>query len=1168
MSTHKSDIELKKKLLQVSINDGTEIDIDTDDELDCQDTFNINNDEAVNEIVTSKTSTFDQKKIKQEKFSSDQWENMETSADSHLRQVLDVMRLLGTSENTSLQNKAINTCGEDYEVYLRNKLINDKNYPLPFSKLSTHETKSKNKSSKKHGGKQKHRQVTLEEAFEDPNVNSIKEAESYIKSHSQGKIGKNDIGRINTIKILESSYDKILENFNTDNFSDNNGFRNNYIEFRIITLMLCINYAIIHKIAESECFELAIATDRIIVALDEFNISKQLKKDISALNKRFKEVIAFSHRMLCEKYPRMLFPTKFDTIIPTTSIKAYPNQIELIQTIKTQENVLILLQTMIGGGKTTMAGALAVHTQQKRALEKASVGKERTQLLFICSVAPVREQVGKIIWNLGIGLAIATLDSKSGQPKITKNYNCDKKEEKIVAILSDISSGLILLQNMKEDDKKYIVLFDEPTVGADQPNHPITNTIPQFLKHSPEQFILCSATIPNVDQIPQTIQIFKDAHPNAVIKTITSKISYIGCEIVSFDGNTVTPHANCKTVDELKFIIQRINDQPFIGRLYTAPIIYKMHSLMHDIGVNNIPSIDDYFSNVKNHSQSKVQEFAIQLLNSLIETNDNNIIESVCVPINRITINESKPKIDTEKNSDSDDLFSFEDSDEEDSKEEDSQDFIYDVNLLTTSLASKHMGGCLLASNAPIKTGEIMYKSYIDRKIRLKDLLSNYESQKKALSAMLSNIDKKKTSQENHSRDDKSSRDDVVESKDYRSKKKQELEESNNPTFLFPNHLQINTYGHLKQHTKKPLSTFDSETVRNPFTYDDVDFGTSAPSWLPLFLYGGSGVYDPDDLLTDKPYLDNVLRHAENGRLAYLVAGHSIAYGTNFPLSNVIAEDELCDNHSMNTLFQLINRAGRVGRSWVAHAYLGPNTIDRINNYIHGNIGTGTSDEAINMELAVTRMHKIDDMIKCENEKILIENAKKEEQLKKEELYKKNKQLLLTNAKKLEVEKEKENRASIVSLRDLSIEDNRQYPSARQLPQWSRNKQYDRQDDSRYSDSRNNDSRHNNFRNNDRNNDFRNSDSRNNDFRNSNSRNSDSRNSDSRNNDFRNNGTRNNGNYDSHTGSRNNTVSTTQPVSNEDSVITQYKELKKAGKYIPMHIKKNEKVIQYINSLS
>lgn len=57
--------------------------------------------------------------------------------------------------------------------------------------------------------------------------------------------------------------------------------------------------------------------------------------------------------------------------------------------------------------------------------------------------------------------------------------------------------------------------------------------------------------------------------------------------------------------------------------------------------------------------------------------------------------------------------------------------------------------------------------------------------------------------------------------------------------------------------------------------------------------------------------------------MAYIITDESLCYGANFPISNVILRDSLVRKLNMNEMFQLIGRAGRVGQSWTARAFLG-----------------------------------------------------------------------------------------------------------------------------------------------------------------------------------------------------------------------------------------------------
>jgi replicative superfamily II helicase len=71
-----------------------------------------------------------------------------------------------------------------------------------------------------------------------------------------------------------------------------------------------------------------------------------------------------------------------------------------------------------------------------------------------------------------------------------------------------------------------------------------------------------------------------------------------------------------------------------------------------------------------------------------------------------------------------------------------------------------------------------------------------------------------------------------------------------------------------------------------------------------------------------RKYLNMVEELASQNLLAYIITDQSLCYGTNFPISNVIICDDLVCRLNMNEMFQLIGRAGRVGQSWTARAFL------------------------------------------------------------------------------------------------------------------------------------------------------------------------------------------------------------------------------------------------------
>jgi replicative superfamily II helicase len=86
-------------------------------------------------------------------------------------------------------------------------------------------------------------------------------------------------------------------------------------------------------------------------------------------------------------------------------------------------------------------------------------------------------------------------------------------------------------------------------------------------------------------------------------------------------------------------------------------------------------------------------------------------------------------------------------------------------------------------------------------------------------------------------------------------------------------------------------------------------------------LYAGVGLIYPEDI-QNKYYTDRVLSLAADGSLAVVIADNSISYGTNYPFGRVIITEDFSDAYSVYTLFQLMGRAGRVGKSWKAEVLI------------------------------------------------------------------------------------------------------------------------------------------------------------------------------------------------------------------------------------------------------
>jgi superfamily II helicase len=101
---------------------------------------------------------------------------------------------------------------------------------------------------------------------------------------------------------------------------------------------------------------------------------------------------------------------------------------------------------------------------------------------------------------------------------------------------------------------------------------------------------------------------------------------------------------------------------------------------------------------------------------------------------------------------------------------------------------------------------------------------------------------------------------------------------------------------------------------------------------LKVMLAAGVGVYCNQ---LDESYLRILIEQMEKGNMSIVFCDDSICYGVNYPIENiVILKTPLMMNRSVNTLLQLISRAGRKGRSDRANVWVAEPVLDKLSKYI------------------------------------------------------------------------------------------------------------------------------------------------------------------------------------------------------------------------------------------
>ena len=784
------------------------------------------------------------------------------------------------------------------------------------------------------------------------------------------------------INLLE--YEKIIQSVD-------------YIELRIIILMKYIEYYTKHSKTENErnCKEILLASKKVIhnlkqnqknfkkiFVLDNYEISLS-EILINDLNYKIEELNSKSNYTLHEianKYPKLIFDTRYDSVIPEIKLKPYDTQVQLINEIKNnfENGFLINLRVLTGLGKTSSITAICKYVN--------NIHNSNIKVIFCCSdlLDTVRIQVAKLMSNFkikfGIGVGSLPEDSykinsvinnieskkkymepdKSPSYIITTSYNCGKiaksdnhithQHKKLALCEIVICDYITTFMLLKENKYEYVLFFDEPTIKVN--NEIVLFYLTQIMYYSPKRMILSSATLPLKNEIDNYYDFFKNKYEEANIIEISSNKVLVGCVIKDFNNNIITPHINCKNIKELKNFIIKIKNYPLLGKFYTLTYLINLNKFLEKYNFN----ID--ITKIETFDQENILENILLLLQIVC---DNEIINFVDF-INITCANIDENKINK-------DLLP------------ENYDTLIHEKLLTTH-SFKFLGCCLISVEDPEKYVEEHF-SHVIKKLKEKIKISTISKMYSNYIKIINGIDEEINKIELSMKDDEN---------DIKGEAIKKLH-SQKPEFPFPNKLQINTPEHMKQFSKY-ANDYDFSLLNNKMDYKNLntdDFMISDD--LKFLLYMGIGCYSKN---IDGNYCNTVLNLLNERKLAFIIADDSFCYGANYAISSVIITDSIGNNNTINTILQLIGRTGRVGKSDIGQAYIDKNTLQRLINFFNNDDNNDEEGKIIhnsfeiiqkyNEEQKLLTIHKINK----DAEKIqkLKENAEKEELLKKEQMEK------------------------------------------------------------------------------------------------------------------------------------------------------------------------------------
>jgi hypothetical protein len=510
--------------------------------------------------------------------------------------------------------------------------------------------------------------------------------------------------------------------------------------------------------------------------------------------------------------------------------------------------------------------------------------------IFCCNLRQVMDQVAQLVYNSGIPFGIASIDPFIGLKEIN-NYNCKKDADRVVTVCGPEACIELL--------KKYpdaVLFLDEPTIGLDHKTDVAKCNVKLISECLPKWTILSSATLP--EQLPSWIlESHELKHGDTKFIDIYSNKIHIACEIKTLDGKLMLPHYGVESTSELEKTIERIKANPFVGRTYTSNVGNALYNVISDAGVDGIPNIKAIFDNTDNLNADSLRRVSMDML-STVATKTDQIVKTICSNV----ITPRNVDCVEEKNVDDDSDIIWEKAE----KFMIGHQLNYDT-MCTTS-AHRFMRPTLIATVNPIDFVHTHFTNIIT------DFTEQFGTVKQINDGFCQKLSiwEKQVNRSERAMDDSS-----IKSKEERMRNEETL--SLNKPVLRMSGFQINTIEHLKKYAKNTKNVIDKSAIRTELDVTDImTVPMDVPDTVRILLACGVGIIGK----YSGRYTSIVHSLMDDGKLAYIVADSSIAYGTNVPINNVIVTKDFSDVHSINTIYQLISRAGRVGRSWIAEAFI------------------------------------------------------------------------------------------------------------------------------------------------------------------------------------------------------------------------------------------------------
>jgi hypothetical protein len=687
-------------------------------------------------------------------------------------------------------------------------------------------------------------------------------------------------------------------------------------------------------------------------------VSATMIADIKLWVEKLIQIYPYDGETIQRVAPHLLIIPDFSEAIPSSGLLPRDFQFNSMKKIVRMiiKKGVLAITPAIGVGKTTLMIAVAILLQECIARHIIPADEK---MIYVCDTDSVRTQFGLLCYNAGLPFALMTTNPVTGRPQIRNHFNCGKPgtgkpgtkkltpDEKRVAMITDTATAcLFFTQTDSSERDKFILVLDEPTIGADIIGSANIRTNVNLMSMCPCRTIFISATMPKFENIPLIVEYIRSRHlPNHEefsFEFETSNEIQIGISLMLAHNKLYwAPYIGCSSQQEVRDIIAKLLENSFLMRTCTSDVLLTLAGAMRDAGIVETPDIAKIFSSPKMLNPMNVMKVCLETLD-VLSRQANSIITTVCSAQVMTRWN-----TDSARTEEQDDMF-------ERAPTISMTEPIL-PHLLGTQQAKFFNGPLLVSTGNPFSFA----RKYFGRLFH--DVIANIRSMKNI-------VDKYESAMNSHKKAvDRISERDETSERD-KSMKIQETEEGR-PVFSFPSYGVIGSISHFSKYSGKdgtptnPRAPFGVLLENSEFKQKEQKkekrFEHSAflipvnemhtPDWIIVLLFCGIGFYAEQSEQLCPIYRKTVSRLGSEGLLAIIVADGTISYGTNWPFTNVyidesfvrgralLADGSVVDvTRSLYFLFQNLGRAGRFGKSWRANAYFSQFVADMLTDYAKG----------------------------------------------------------------------------------------------------------------------------------------------------------------------------------------------------------------------------------------